>query len=128
MIASGMLADLLLTAVLLARVPDEVGFRLIALERADRVAHATKRGVAQVELANGRALDALLMKHGWPKRTELGAAATNAAFVVAMHARALPARQKAWLALLEAAAAQGEAEAIWVDLLRARVQGSSRTS
>jgi len=55
------------------------------------------------------ALADIVASFGWPRVSIFGAAAANAAFVLALHVESLP-RQRAWLRLLEKADRAGDAD------------------
>ena len=64
----------------------------------------------------------IVEQHGWPGRSTVGADGAAAAWRVAHHAIATPALQRRFLALVQAAAARGEATPLQAAMLEDRVR------
>ena len=77
--------------------------------------------MAEVHERNNARLRALLAEHGWPGRTLAGDDGAEAAWYIAQHAVLDPDLQRQALALLEAAAAAGEAKPAHMAMLTDRV-------
>ena len=75
-----------------------------------------------VHRRNAERLAALVAEHGWPGRALAGDDGAAAAWRIAQHAIGEPARMRAWLPLLQHAAARGDANPADVAMLEDRIR------
>jgi len=78
--------------------------------------------MAAVHRRNADRLAALVAEHGWPGRALAGDDGAAAAWRIAQHAIGEPARMRAWLPLLQQAAARGDANPADVAMLEDRIR------
>lgn len=71
---------------------------------------------------NAARLGALLERHGWPGRSQVGEPAAHAAWLVLQHAIGHPPLMRRGLALLREAAARGDAATLEVAMLEDRIR------
>jgi len=80
--------------------------------------------MAAVHRTNADRLAGLIAANGgaWPARAQVGADGASAAWRIAQHAIGEPARMRAWLPLVQAAAATGDANPAEVAMLEDRIR------
>lgn len=73
---------------------------------------------------NAARLAAIMDEHGWPRRSEVGAEAAEAAWLVLQHAIGNPTLQRRGLLLLADAAVKGEASPVHAAMLEDRIRSA----
>lgn len=75
-----------------------------------------------VHRRNGARLSAIIARHGWPGRSQVGDDGAEAAWIILQHAIGNPSLQRRGLEILKEAAAKGEVPACQVAALEDRVR------